>query len=81
MKKVNASICAPPTTDHDPAGVIPDRKRNFVIFDFSCGPMVVGINTCRNIFCIFIYGLNLGISLVIMFAKMVCSFALKNEPK
>ena len=53
MKKVNASICAPPTTDHDPAGAIPDRKRNFVIFDFSCGPMVVGINTCRNIFCIF----------------------------
>ena len=34
MKKVNASTCAPPTTDHDPAGVIPDKKRKFVFFVF-----------------------------------------------
>ena len=27
MKKVNAWVCAPPTTDHDPASVIPDKKR------------------------------------------------------
>ena len=30
MKKVNAWICAPPTTDHDLASVIPDKKRKSV---------------------------------------------------
>ena len=30
MKKVNAWICAPPTTDHDPSSVIPDKKRELV---------------------------------------------------
>ena len=73
MKKVNAWIGAPPTTDHDPASAIPDKKRSSVILVVSCLPIVLEINNRRNIFCYLrnVFGINSGISLVIIFAEMV----------
>ena len=53
MKKANAWICAPPTTDHDSAIVIPDKKRKSVTIVIRCGPNVFGINKFRNIFLYF----------------------------
>ena len=77
MKKVNASICAPPTTDHDPAGGIPDKRRKFVIFDFF---MRTYCFWNQQLFFFWTQGLTLRILVVIIFVEMVCSFALKNEP-
>ena len=45
IKRVNAWICAPRTTDHDPASVILDNKRKSVISVIFTGP-----NVFRNIF-------------------------------
>ena len=40
MKKVNAWICAPPTTDRDPASAIPDEKTELVTTVIFTGPNV-----------------------------------------
>ena len=39
-RKTNAWICALLTTDHDPASVIPNKKRKSEMFVILCGPIV-----------------------------------------
>ena len=47
-EKTNAWVCARPTTDHDPASVIPDKKRKSETVVILCGHIVFGINNRCN---------------------------------
>ena len=48
VKKMIAWICAPLTTDRDPASAIPDKKREPVTTVIFTGPNVFWINKSRN---------------------------------
>ena len=50
MKRVNAWICAPQTSDHEPASVIPDKKRKSVTTESSLDQMFVELLSPVTIF-------------------------------
>ena len=50
VRRVNPWICALLTTDHDPASVIPDKKRKCVTTVIFYGPIDFSIIKCRNNF-------------------------------
>ena len=53
VRKVNAWICASLTTDHDPASVIPDRKRKSVTTAIFADLMFFELISPVTIFCNF----------------------------
>ena len=67
MKKVNAWMCALLTTDHDPASVVPDMKREYVIFVFFADLLFCGINNRRNMFYVNFFYLRMVLELIYEF--------------
>ena len=52
-EKVNAWICAPPTTNHDPASVIPDKKRKSMTTFFFLDLMFLELSSPVTCFLFF----------------------------